>query len=161
MLKYFENIYEALVLVGSWLKSPIMFFIRWYWGWLFAIAGWDKLVNINSFAQSLEAFGFTPAYFHSYLVAYSELIGGACLIFGFASRLVALLSSVIVIVVYATLPLESLKNVVLSSSITSADVSIAFLLAMLTVVAFGPGRYSVDYLLERELLKKHKHHYDH
>jgi putative oxidoreductase len=53
--------------------------------------GWFGGPGISGFAQMLSGLGFAPAAFWAYLAAYTELLGGICLLAGLFTRLWAAL----------------------------------------------------------------------
>ncbi len=87
---FLTKAYQALIYYGGFLKSPLLLIIRLYWGTLFLLAGWGKLLDIDKFTEGLTQLGFPAAHFFAYLAAYTEFLGGICLLLGLASRLVAI-----------------------------------------------------------------------
>lgn len=148
-MKKLIKTYEYFVAWASMLKSPILLLCRLYWGWLFMEAGLHKLQDIDSFAESLNNYHLPLVYLNAYLAAYSELIGGILLIIGFASRLAAIPLAIVMLTAYSTVHVDALKNIFNTPSEFVSQAPFNFLLTTLIVLAFGPGRFSVDYLLER------------
>ncbi len=163
MLKNLTKAYQALIFVGGLLKSPILLLCRLYWGWLFVAAGWEKLNTISQFAQLLENYHLHAPTFMAYLAALTELIGGFCLLIGFASRLAAIPLIVTMLTAYSTVHVQALAALFEKPSLFVAEAPFNFLLTCLIILAFGPGRFSVDYMLERwlfshaEEIPKHQH----
>lgn len=163
MLKSLTKAYQALIYFGGFLKSPLLLLCRLYWGWLFMQAGWGKLQDISHLADSLTQFHFPAPTFFAYLAAYTEFLGGICLLVGFASRLAAIPLIITMLTAYATVHREALQALFSQPSLFVAEHAFNFLLACLLVLAFGPGRFSVDYMLEKWLfnraqgIPKHQH----
>jgi putative oxidoreductase len=163
MLKNLTRAYQALIFFGGLLKSPILLLCRLYWGWLFIAAGWEKLNNISQFATLLEQHGFFSPTILAYLAALTEFIGGLCLLVGFASRLAAIPLMIVMLTAYLTVHAEAAQALFRMPSIFVADVHFNLLLTTLLILAFGPGRFSIDYMLERwlfsraEEIPKHQH----
>ncbi len=155
--------YQALLFFGAFLKSPILLLLRIYWGTAFAIAGWGKLNEITPFVQFLTDLHFPFPTVMAYLAAATECIGGACLIVGFASRLVAIPLAITMIVAYLTAHVEAVEQIFSAPKVFVSEAPFNFLLTSLLVLAFGPGRFSVDYALEKwlfcraEEVPKHQH----
>lgn len=149
MLKKLTHAYQYLIYYGPFLKSPILLFCRLYWGWAFMQEGIEKLQDVDKFANFLENSHFLFPYFDTYLVGYTEFFGGLCLLLGFASRLAAIPLIIDMVVAYATIHLSALKALFSHPSQFVGEVPFNFLLTSLLVLAFGPGRFSIDYLLER------------
>ncbi len=160
MLKTIAKAYQTLIFFGGFLKSPILLLSRLYWGVLFVMTGWDKLGDISQFAQFLQTYHFPIPLAMAYLAALSEFIGGGCLVVGFASRLAALPLIIVMLVAYSTVHASSH---ILSPGVFVAEAPFNFLLTALLVLAFGPGRFSVDYAIEKWLfaraedIPKHQH----
>jgi putative oxidoreductase len=163
MLKSITKAYQGLIFFGGLLKSPILLLCRLFWGALFVAAGWEKLSNIPHFAQLLETYHFPAPTLMAYLAACSEFFGGLCLLFGFASRLAAIPLIITMLTAYSTVHVEALKSFFKNPSLFTAEAPFNFLLTALLVLAFGPGRFSIDYMLEKWLfsrsedIPKHQH----
>lgn len=151
MTCYLKKGYETLVFLGGLLKSPLLLFCRLYWGGLFMAAGWEKLGDISHFAQLLDSYHILLPHFMAYVAALAEFIGGVCFILGFASRLAAIPLIITMITAYFTVNIASLHALFYKPSVFVADAPFNFLLASLLVLAFGPGRFSLDFLIERYL----------
>lgn len=149
MLKTLTKAYQYLIFWGAFLKSPLLLLCRLYWGWGFFMSGWEKLQDIDKFAQSLENWHFIFPHFSAHLAGYVEFFGGLFLLIGFASRLVAIPLIIQMFVAYFLAHREALKAVFTQPSLFVGESPFNYLLVSLLVLAFGPGRFSVDYLLER------------
>lgn len=145
MLKSITKAYQYLIFYGGYLKSPLLLLCRLCWGWSFMHSGWEKLVDIDAFAKSLEGWHVTLPVFHAYIVGYTEFFGGICLFLGLASRLVSIPLIIEMLLAYLIAHPDSLKTVDLFVAASPFN----FLLTSLLVLAFGPGRFSLDYMLER------------
>lgn len=150
-MKFLEKAYLTLILLGSLLQSPVLLLCRLYWGGLFMLGGWEKLNNISHFITLLKSYHFIFPEFMSYLAVLTEFIGGMLLIIGFASRLVSVPLIITMLTAYATVHIASLYVFFQTPSVFVAESPFNFLLTALLVLAFGPGYFSVDYLLERKL----------
>ncbi len=148
MFTSFTKAYQYLVFFGGYLKSPILLLCRLYWGWGFMHAGWEKLMDIETFTKSLENWHVIAPAFEAYLVGYTEFFGGLCLFLGFASRLVAIPLIIEMFFAYLIAHREAL-NIFVEPHLFVAAPPFNFILTSFLVLAFGPGRYSVDYLLEK------------
>ena len=88
---------------------------------------------------------------NAYLVGCTEMIGGALFTIGFASRLAAIPLTFTLIVAYLTSEQDALSKLFHFIDINpflTAD-PFLFMFACLIILAFGPGIFSVDYLIER------------
>lgn len=151
MLKYLEKIDLATASFGSFFQSPLLLLCRLYWGELFMLAGWDKLHDISHFAQFLGNYHFHFPYFFAYVVGITEFVGGLCLFIGFVARLAAIPLIIIMMSAYFTVHIASLYVLLEKPSVFVAEPPFNFLLTALLVLAFGPGVFSLDFLIEKRL----------
>lgn len=150
MFKALTVAYQHLIFYGAFLKSPLLLLMRLFWGWGFMHSGWEKLQDIDNFAKTLEGWHVFAPYFNAYLVGYVELLGGLCLFLGFASRLAAIPLIIEMISAYFIAHQDAFASL---DKFTSAS-PFYFLLTALIVLAFGPGRFSFDYMFERWIFHK-------
>lgn len=159
MLTSFTRAYQYLIFYGGYLKSPLLLLCRLFWGWGFVLAGWSKLIDIDTFAKDLEGMHLVAPHFQAYLVGYTEFFGGICLLLGFASRLVAIPLIVEMLIAYALAHRDALTS--FGAFVEASPFN--FLLTSFLVLAFGPGRFSIDYMLEKwvfhraQPIPKHQH----
>ncbi len=163
MLTALTKAYQYLIYLGGFLKSPLLLLCRLYWGVLFIGAGLGKLMDIDRFAGILHQLNFPYEHFFAYLAAGTEFLGGLCLVLGFASRLVAIPLILTMITAYGTAHAAALKAFFYNPSLFVSEAPFNFLLICLFVLAFGPGRFSLDYMIEKWLfnraegIPKHQH----
>jgi putative oxidoreductase len=134
-------------------QFPAIFFCWWgrvFLAWLFLASGYGKLGNIVGTAGYFISLGMSPPEFWAWFAAVAELVLGAALILGIATRYAAIASFVWVLVAtaiahrYWTYPAEAqagqyinwLKN-------------IAIMGGTLYVFVAGAGRYSLDAILAK------------
>ena len=142
--------YALLVSLADKLQSPFLLVVRVYWGYQFLIEGWNKLTNIQKPIEYFGSLGIPFPAFNAWLVSSIELIGGALLLLGLGSRLVALLLTGDMIVAYVTADRDTLKTIFTSDpSDFFKAAEFSFLSAALVVLVFGPGKLALDHLLER------------
>lgn len=142
MMKHF---YQVLVKVGTAFQPFLLLLLRLVWGIAFILAGWGKVFIVPKIGEFFGAAHIPYPVLNAYFVSYMELIGGLCLLIGFASRLVAIPLSIIMVV---ALLVAHAKDIVDFSSLLNQP-PISFLIACLVIFAFGPGRFSVDYWLQK------------
>ena len=123
---------------------------RVFLGWLFLASGWGKLYGIAGTTAYFTSLGMSPPELWAWFAAIAELVLGAALILGIATRYATLASFVWVLVAteiahrYWTYPAAQqtgqynnwLKN-------------IAIMGGMLYAFVAGAGRYSVDAMLSK------------
>jgi putative oxidoreductase len=151
MLKALTKTYQSLIFFGGLLKSPLLLLCRLYWGWLFITSGWWKFQHMEEFVQTLYSHFPAGHTLLAYLAASSELIGGFCLLIGFASRLVAIPLIITMFAAYSIAHGEALHQLFHHPDLFVAESPFNFLFCSLLVLTFGPGRFSIDYILEKWL----------
>lgn len=149
MISAIKNGYGRLIDLGTAFESILLLAIRLFWGYGFLMAGMWKLQNIVTTIIGFENMGFPFASFTAHLVAYAEAIGGFCLLVGFASRFVAIFLSIIMVAALTTAHLDVFLAAWQDPQQFINQAAFQHLLACLIVFAFGPGKFSVDYLLEK------------
>jgi putative oxidoreductase len=141
--------YALLVRWASMLQSPLLLLIRLYWGWQFCEAGWGKLHTHGDVTEYFMSLHIPLPGLNAWMVGVTECGGGLLLLLGLATRLAALPLIATMIVAYLTAEREALDVIFSDPSKFTGATPFLFLMACLTVLAFGPGVFSVDYLLGR------------
>ncbi len=146
-----RKLYELLIASGNSLQSVLLLAVRLYWGWQFIQTGWGKLGDMNKVVGFFTSLGIPFPALNAYFVAGLEFAGGALLLVGLGSRLIALLFTADMLVAYVTADREALLSILSSPDKFYAAAPYTFLFASLLVLVFGPGRFSIDYLIGRRL----------
>jgi len=141
--------YDLLINIGNSLQSPFLLFVRLYWGWQFVEDGWGKLHNLPKVIEYFGSLGLPAPGPTAYFVSILELIGGVLLALGLGSRLIAFLLTANMTVAYITGDREALLSIFSDPDKFIAAAPFSYLMASLIVLIFGPGRYALDYLVER------------
>jgi len=141
--------YSLLISGGNSLQSLFLLFVRLYWGWQFAVDGWGKLHNLPKVIEYFGSLGLPAPGPTAVFVSILELVGGALLALGLGSRLIALLLTGNMTVAYITGDREALLSIFTDPDKFSAAAPFTYLMASLIVLIFGPGRFSLDYLIGR------------
>jgi len=90
-------------------------------------------------------------YFNAYLASATECCGGLLLLPGLGSRLVALPLMFTMIIAYLTAEIDKVKHIFSDpDKFVTAD-PFLYLLVCVIVLVFGPGVFSLDWLLARRL----------
>jgi putative oxidoreductase len=146
--------YSLLVRGANSLQSALLLFVRLYWGWQFVVDGWGKLHNLPKVIEYFGSLGLPAPGPTAYFVSILELVGGILLALGLGSRLIALLLTGNMTVAYIAGDREALLSIFSDPDKFSAAAPFTYLMASLIVLVFGPGRFSLDYLIERVWLKR-------
>lgn len=163
MIQTIWKVNETLGWIGEILQHLLLLAMRLFWGTSFFMSGYAKLQNISNVIEFFERILIPFPTFNAYLVASIETVGGVCLFLGLASR-------------FATIPLICVMSVALMTAHGKAttelyyatanifgDLSIFidkveqavqqppfnYLLVSLIVFCFGPGIFSLDFLIEK------------
>jgi putative oxidoreductase len=145
--------YWLLTRIANSLQSPFLLFVRLYWGWQFMVDGWGKLTHVPKVTEYFISLGLPAPVATVYFVSILELVGGLLLAIGLGSRLIALLLTGNMMVAYITGDREALLSIFSDPDKFSAAAPFTYLMASLIVLIFGPGRFSLDYLIERKWLR--------
>lgn len=148
------NLHARFVGVLSHLQSPfLLVFVRLYWGWEFAEDGWGKLHNLGRVTDYFASLNLPMPGPTALFVSVVELVGGALLALGLLSRLTGLVLTVNMLVAFLSVEgdRQALLSVFSDPDKFSGATPYGFLFASLLVLIFGPGKFSLDTLLEHRL----------
>jgi putative oxidoreductase len=129
------------------LQSPLLLGIRLYWGWQFAQTGWGKLMDLDRTAGYFESLGIPLPKVNAVMAGGTECIGGALLALGLFARPASVPLIFTMLVAYWTADREALNAIASDPDQFVTAAPFLFLLASLLVLAFGPGKLSLDALL--------------
>jgi putative oxidoreductase len=148
-----KNLYALWVKAVSWLQSPFLLAIRLYWGWQFFQTGMGKLENIGHVTQFFQSLNIPLPGANAWLVAIMECFGGLLLMVGAGSRLVAFALAFDMVIAYITADSDAVKSIFSDSDKFVQAAPFPFLFMTLTVLAFGAGVFSVDWVLRKILFR--------
>jgi putative oxidoreductase len=137
-----------LAAAGENFQSFFLLLVRLYWGWQFMQTGWGKLTNLDRFTQFFTTLGLPAPGLLAALVGNLELVGGLLLVVGLFSRLIAVPMTITMTVAYLTANREALESIFSDPGKFYGADPYTFLFAVVLVLLFGPGWFSVDRLLE-------------
>ncbi|MDB6113560.1 MAG: yphA [Lacunisphaera sp.] len=135
---------------ASLLQSPLLFIVRLHWGYAFLQTGWGKLMNLDRTAGFFESLHIPMPRLNAIMAGSTESIGGVLLMLGLFARPAAVPLAFTMLVAYATADREALLGIFSTPDKFLAADPFLFLLAAVLVLAFGPGRFSLDALLFRK-----------
>ena len=141
--------YGFIIRIGDNLQRLFLLLIRSIWGHQIFAAGYGKFLALEKTAQFFATLGLPPLY--APLVAATELVCGALLLVGLASRLAAI---PLIITMIAALALGHTHvfsdfQFIMDPSILVTQAPFPFLIASLIVFIFGPGKFSLDGWIKR------------
>lgn len=150
---FLKDFYLKLIAIGNGFQDILLLAIRLFWGYQFFTGGLGKIGNISKITSFFTELGIPFPEANAYIVSYIETIGGLCLLLGFASRLAAIPLICVMLVALLTADKDAVFNSISDPQSLLNASPFTFLLASLIIFAFGPGRVSIDYLLERFVFK--------
>jgi putative oxidoreductase len=131
------------------LQPVLLLLIRGWWGWSFFLTGKGKLLNLDRTAEYFAGLYLPLPALHAGLAGGVECLGGLLLLVGLCSRLASVPLIVTMLVAFATAEREALFALASDPDKFTGATPFPFLLACLVVLAFGPGRLSLDQWLAR------------
>jgi len=148
------QVYSALESAVSHLQSPLLLAVRLYWGWQFFQTGLGKLMHMSKVVGLFTSLGIPLPTFNAYFVSSLEFVGGALLILGLGSRIIALPLTIDMLVAYITADREALFSFFSDPGKFYAADPYTFFFAALLILIFGPGTISLDYAIRRGRKRK-------
>jgi putative oxidoreductase len=145
----FQRSYRLLIKGASLLQSPLLLALRLYWGWQFFQTGQGKLMNHEKVAGFFQSLHIPFPSFNAYLSGGTECLGGLLLLLGLGSRLVCLPLLFVLAIAYATAEIDAVKHIFSDPDKFVSATPFLFMEACLVVLIFGPGKFSVDWILEK------------
>lgn len=139
--------YRRFQLASAALQSPLLLLVRLYWGWQFAQSGWGRLHHLDTATQFFASLGLPAPEAQVVVISSLELVGGILLIVGLGTRLTGLLLAGDMIGAYWLADRDALHSILSDPGKFYGADPYTFLFASVLVLAFGAGRFSVDYWL--------------
>jgi len=139
--------HDGLFGLTEYLKSPLLLFVRLYWGWQLAQSGWGKLHNLEKVTGFFASLNLPMPAQTAVFISCLEFFGGILLALGLFSRIISLALTVNLVMAYVTADREALFSIFSDPDKFTAAAPFTFLCASLVVLVFGAGKLSVDTLL--------------
>ena len=139
--------------LAATLQSPLLLVLRLYWGWSFAQTGWGKLMHLDRTAEFFASLGLPAPKLNAIMAGSTECFGGVLLALGLFARPAAVPLAFTMVVAYATADREAVQAIFSDTDKFTGAAPFLFLLVSLIVLAFGPGKLSLDHLLARRAKK--------
>lgn len=139
--------------LASHLQAPLLFVLRVYWGWSFAQTGWGKLMHIERTANFFADLGLPAPKLNAFAAGSVECFGGVLLALGLFARPISVPLAFTMVVAYVTADREAVQAIFSDTDKFTGAAPFLFLLVSVIVLAFGPGKWSLDTLRERSSAK--------
>ena len=149
LIKLIDSAYGLFVRAASACQSPLLLAVRLYWGWQFWQSGWGKLHDIPKVVDYFTSLGVPFPSLNAPFIAVLEAVGGILLVLGLGSRLIALPLFIDMVVAFAVGDREALGSIISDPDKFYAAAPYTFLFASLLILVFGPGKFSLDALIDR------------
>lgn len=126
----------------EWL-GPLL--LRLVFGWFWLETGWAKLHNLEFFSQRFVEWGIPLPMLSATASGAVDLVGGALLILGLGTRLVAVPMIVNMLVALAVVVLPGISTF---NEFVELD-EVLYVAVLFWLLMAGPGRASLDHLIAR------------
>jgi putative oxidoreductase len=154
MIDTVQKLHCRLVKCAGHLQSFVLLAVRLGWGYSFFLAGKGKLEDIDKPIGFFGKLGIPFPTFNAYLASTTELVGGLLLMVGLASRLTSIPLAFTMVVAYLTAHRAELLKIFSEPSAFIDAGPFFFLIASLVILAFGPGKISLDFAIDKFFLRK-------
>ncbi|MEO6993196.1 MAG: DoxX family protein [Lacunisphaera sp.] len=135
---------------ASYLQSPLLLVIRLYWGWSFIQTGLGKLKHLDKVTGFFESLHIPMPRANAIAAGSTETICGALIGLGLFARPASIPLIVILSLAYVTADNEALHAIFSDTDKFTSATPFLFLFAAVIVLAFGPGKLSLDALFFRK-----------
>jgi putative oxidoreductase len=144
-----KKLYKTVFYYVSFGQSPFLLLVRLYWGYQLIESGWGKLHNLQKVTEFFTSLNLPMPGQTAVAISCLEFFGGIFLAIGLLSHLTALALTINMIVAYITADREAWNSIFSDPDKFYAAAPYTFLVASLIVLFFGPGKFAVDWLLDR------------
>jgi putative oxidoreductase len=151
-----KKLNALLAKIGTCLQCPVLLLVRLAWGFQLAESGWGHLTNVGKTADFFTSLHIPFPVANVYLSGTTEFVGGILLMVGLFSRIISIPLFFNFCVAYLTASHAAIKELIHFQSPDDFinDSAFPFLVTSLLILAFGPGKISLDYLFEKFCGKK-------
>jgi putative oxidoreductase len=154
--------YDQIARAANKFQSPFLLFIRIYIGYQCIVSGWAHLHHLDKTAEFFQSLHIPFPKLNVIMSANTELFGGALLLVGLASRLIAFLLTGNFLVAMLTVQLSNFdfsykelgQKIWADQSPILGDTAFPFLATALIILFFGPGCMSIDGIVRRMRSRK-------
>jgi putative oxidoreductase len=150
-----KKLNALLTKIGTCLQCLVLLFIRLVCGFDLFITGRNHLKNAEGVIKNFQGWHVPFPTASVYISGTTELVGGILLTAGLFSRFISIPVFFNFCVAYLVASPGALKELLhFSPDDFVSDAAFPFLITSLIILAFGPGKISLDYLFEKTCCKK-------
>ena len=150
----FASAYCLWVKIISCLQSPLLLAMRLYWGWQFFQTGKGKLMNLDRTTGFFESLHIPMPHLNAVVAGSTECFGGLLLLLGLGSRVLTIPLIFTMCIAYATAETEALHSIFSDPDKFVSAAPFEFMLTAIIVLVFGPGKFSLDWLIAKMFCRK-------
>lgn len=125
--------------------SFLILFVRLFFGILFFMHGLDKMTNFNELSQTYPSVLGFGSYMTLMISIFCEFACSLFLIVGLMTRIILLPMILTMAVAFFDIH---------DGMMPQAELSLIYLIIFLGIFMTGPGKYSLDYLIDKRLKKE-------
>ena len=125
--------------------SFLILFVRLFFGILFFMHGLDKMTNFNELSQTYPSVLGFGSYMTLMISIFCEFACSLFLIAGLMTRIILLPMILTMAVAFFDIH---------DGMMPQAELSLIYLIIFLGIFMTGPGKYSLDYLIDKRLKKE-------
>lgn len=131
-------------------QAPLLLAIRLFWGYYYVRSGIVKALHFSGVVDYFSSLGVPFPALSLFFVVFIHLVGGLCMLLGMQVRWVSIPLAITMVVAYFTAEWSAVEQIFSRPGLFVQALPFNFLLANLLLIAFGAGKWSVDYLIERK-----------
>ena len=124
--------------------SLLLLFMRLFFGALFFMHGLDKLTGFNSLSENYPSVMGLGSYMTLMITIFCEFACSMFLMAGLVTRIVLIPMSVAMAVAFFDIH---------DGMMPEGELALIFMIVFIALFITGPGRYSVDYLIDKKVEK--------
>ena len=145
--------YDRFAHAANHLQSLGLLVIRLAWGWELLESGHGHLSDVAGTAKNFADWGIPFPTANVYISGTTEMVGGVLIMLGLFSRFISIPLFINFCVAYLTASRDKVTHF-FSQDVSNIidDSAFPFLVMSLLILAFGAGKFSVDYLIARFVL---------
>jgi putative oxidoreductase len=144
------------------LRDVPLFLLRFNLGFVFVGTGKGKVAHVDKVTHFFETLHIPAPHLNAVVVGWTELIGGALLVLGLATRLSAAALATTMVVALATAIIPGIAGDLKDSGESGASAwffafnskdELTYLLLLIAIVVLGPGKIALDRIVEKRMKK--------